>query len=300
MNRKMSGARSGLLKAIAGLNLAMAGAACGGSAFTTAGADASASPTVDAKVAEGAPSDAATAPPDAGAGWCATQAPTHTFCEDFLHGVPGKFIGITAGNGMLMPDPKDYESLPQSMAAITPSLAKKDDSATALGTRDFTTVAGTQFALAAYFKIAKSCFPANGAVDPVSPIVLQFAEQDYGIAIDVIPSGVELVEVTVGADGGQVAGSPKVSRLYAAANLFDSWQLWTLTIDGALVGKSATLSIGNAIVISRMPLSPPISASTALLQHPTLFLGATVKNDQALSPGCKVNVDDVLFDVKTN
>lgn len=291
----MSGARSGLLKAIAGLSLATTGAACGGSAFTTAGADASASATVDAKVPEGA-LDAATAPPDAGAGWCATQAPTHTFCEDFLHGVPGKFVGITAGNGLLVADPKDYESLPQSMAAITPSLLKKDDSATALGTHDFTTVAGSQFALAAYFKIAKSCFPANGAVDPVSPIVLQFPEQDYGIAIDVIPSGVELVEVTVGADGGQVAGSPRVSRLYAAANLFDSWQLWTLTIDGGLVGKAATLSIGSAIVISRMPLT----ISAAFLQHPTLFLGATVKNDEALSPGCKVNVDDILFDVKTN
>jgi hypothetical protein len=296
MNRKMSGARPGLLKAIAGLGLATAGAACGGSAFTTAGADASPSAAVDAKVPDGAPHDAAAAPPDAGAGWCATQAPTHTFCEDFLHGVPGKFIGITAGNGMLLADPNDYESPPQSMAAITPSLAKKADSATAFGTRDFTTVAGTQFTLATYFKVPKSCFPANGLPDPVSIIVLQFTEQNFGIIIDVIPNGVQLVEVTVGADGGQIAGSPKVLGPYVSSNLFDDWQLWTLTIDGGLVAKAASLSIGNATVIPRTPLS----ISAAVLQHPTLFLGATVKNDQALSPGCKVNVDDILFDAKVN
>jgi hypothetical protein len=28
------------------------------------------------------------------------------------------------------------------------------------------------------------------------------------------------------------------------------------------------------------------------------LLGANVKNDQGLSAGCRVNVDDVLFDVK--
>jgi hypothetical protein len=284
----MSGARSGCLKAIAGLGLAAASGACGGDAFTTAEPDAAIAP-IDAKE----PVGEAAAPPDAGAGWCATQAPTHTFCEDFLHGVPGKLVEITSG-GMLVPDKTDFESPPQSMAAITPSLSKKGDSATALGTRDFPTAPGTQFTLAAYFKVASSCFPANGAFDPVSTVVLQFAAQEYGIAIDVTPSGVELVEVTVGADGGQIAGSPKVSRPYTAANLFDSWQLWTLTIDGGLA-KTLSLSIGNASVIPRTTLT----VAAALLQHPTLYLGATVKNDQALSPGCRVKVDDILFDVKT-
>jgi hypothetical protein len=286
----MSGGQLGL-KAIAGLGLAAVGAACGGDAFTTAEPD-GAVVGVETKVPEGSPGDAlTTASPDAGAGWCATQSPTHTFCEDFLRGVPGKFVGVTIG-AMLERDPTDYESPPQSMAAVTLALPKKGDSATALGTRDFSSATGTQFTLASYFKVASSCFPTNGGYDPVSIAILEFPEQGYGIAIDVTPSGVELVEATTGADGG-LAGSPRVTS-FNAANLLDGWRLWTLTIDGGLA-KSLSLSVDGAAVI---PAHTTLRAAAVLLQHPTLLLGANVKNDQGLSAGCRVNVDDVLFDVK--
>jgi hypothetical protein len=289
----MIGGRLGWLKAIAGLGLAAGAAACGGDAFTTAKPDGGIA-GVDAKVPEAGPGDAGTpAPADAGAGWCATQSPTHTFCEDFLRGVPGKLVGVTVG-AMLVPDPTDYESPPQSMAAVTPALAKKGDSATALATRDFSSASGTQFTLASYFKVASSCFPTNGVFDPVSIAVVQFPQQDYGIVIDVTPSSVELVEVTLGADGGQILGSPRVTT-FNAANLLDTWQLWTLTIDGSLTGKSVSLSVGGAAVI---PAHTALKAAALLLQHPTLYLGATIKNDQGLSAGCRVHVDDVLFDVK--
>jgi hypothetical protein len=279
MNQGMSGGRLGWLQAIAGLGVT-AGVACGGDAFTTTEPD-------------GAPVDAPMAAPvDAGAGWCATQAPTHTFCEDFVRGVPDKLVGITAG-AMLLPDPGDYESPPQSMAAITPALPKKGEAATALATHDFSGSAGTQFTLASYFKIASSCFPVSGGFDAVSIAALQFPEDNYGLAIDVTPTDVELVE-TAGADGGNA--SPEITK-FNAPNLLDSWKLWTLTIGGG-IPKSIGLTVGNMTVIpARTPLTG--AKSVTLLQHPTLFLGAAVKNDQGISAGCRVNVDDILFDAKT-
>jgi hypothetical protein len=278
----------GSLMAIAGLGLAGAATGCGGDAFT-AGAE------PDGAVVgtpDGAPGDAPIAAPiDAGAGWCATQLAAHTFCEDFLHGVPDKLVGISA-NAMILADTTDYFSAPQSMAAITPKLTMKNDVATALATHDFSTTTGTQFTLDSYFKIASSCFPGNGSVDPVTVAVVQFPEANYGIALEVAPGGVTLLEIATGADGG-ITSSPQ-QKTFSANNLFDSWQVWTLTIDGG-IPKFVTLTVGGATVIPQTPLK---GAVTSLLQHPTLFLGASVKNDQNLSPGCKVNLDDILVDVR--
>jgi hypothetical protein len=291
----MRGGRLGSLLAVGSLGFAEALTGCGGDAFTSSEPvdGGAASAVSDANGPDVVRIDAAPPPVDAGAGWCATQTTTHTFCEDFLRGVPDKLVGITVG-AMLVPDTTDFESAPQSMAAVTPSLPKKGDSATALATHDFSGSAGTQFALASYFKIASSCFPANGGFDPVSIAIVEFPEENYALAIDATPSGVELVEVTTGADGG-VVDSPKLT-MFNATNLLDSWQLWTLTIDGTLP-KSVALTVGGATVI---PARTALDAkSTLLLQHPTLLVGAAVKNDQGLSNGCRVNVDDILFDVKT-
>jgi|HubBroStandDraft_6_1064221.scaffolds.fasta_scaffold456928_2 hypothetical protein len=297
----MGGGWLGSVLAIAGLGVGAALCGCGGDAFTSAGPDSgldTASIGADARAPDGAPGDAAVdAPmvpaPDAGAGWCATQSAAHTFCEDFLHGVPDKLVGITA-NAMLVPDTTDTVSAPQSMAAITPKLPAKGDSATALATRDFSGATGTQFTLSSYFKIASSCFPSSGQVDPVSIALLDFPDASYGLALEIAPNAVALVELETGADGG-ITGSPEITTL-DTPDLFDNWQLWTLTIDGGLT-KSVTLSVGGTTVTpARTMLKKP--QTTLLLQHPTLFLGAAVKNDQGLSPGCKVNVDDILFDVK--
>jgi hypothetical protein len=288
----MSGGRLGSLLAIAWVGSSVL-PACGGAAFTTGGVSGvDAGPATQDAQPVAASTDAATGS-DAGAGWCATQSATHTFCEDFLHGVPDKLVGLSA-NAMLVPDVIDFESAPQSMAAITPALPKKGDAAAALATHDFSGATGTQFVLASYFKVASSCFPGNGGFDPVSIAILEFPEQGYGLAIDATPSGVALVEVTLGPDGG-VTDTPQVTTFDSPA-LLDTWKLWTLTINGG-IGKSITLTVGGAQVIPSRPLknAPPI----ALLQHPALLLGASVKNDQGLSPGCRVNVDDILFDAKS-
>jgi hypothetical protein len=294
----MSGGRLGSILAIAGLAIVAALGGCVGDAFTAARPDGGPVGT-NAGVPEGAPADVAVdapvvgAPPDAGAGWCATQSAEHSFCEDFLHGVPDKLIGITVG-AMLVPDTADTVSAPQSMEAITPKLLAKGDSATALATRDFSAATGTQFTLSSYFKIASSCFPSSGQVDPVSIAILDFPEASYGVALEVAPNAVALVEIQTGADGG-ITGSPQITTL-DTPDLFDNWQLWTLTIDGGLA-KSVTLTVGGTTVTPARTMLK--KAETALvLQHPTLFLGAAVKNDQGLSPGCAVHVDDILFDVK--
>ena len=121
---------------------------------------------------------------------------------------------------------------------------------------------------------------------------LLFPDDNYELALGVTPSGVDLIEVTTDADGG-VAKTQEQSL--GAAGLLDSWQLWTLNVGGG-IPKSLTLTVGSTTVISsRAGLN---LAPASLLQHPTLFLGAQVKNDQGLSTGCKVHVDDVLFDVR--
>ena len=287
----MSGGRLGSLLAIAWVGSSVL-PACGGDAFTTGsapGVDAG-PPAQDAQ--SGAPSTDAATPADAGAGWCATQSATHTFCEDFLHGVPDKLVGLSA-NAMLVPDMVDFESPPQSMAAITPALPKKGDAAAALATHDFSGATGSQFVLASYFKVASSCFPGNGGFDPVSIAILEFPEQGYGLAIDATPSGVALVEVTLGPDGG-VTSTPQVTT-FDSPGLLDTWKLWTLTVNGS-VGKSIGLTVVGAKVNHSRPQK---NAPLAILQHPALLLGASGKNHPALSLGCRVNVDDILFDAKS-
>jgi hypothetical protein len=290
----MRGGRLGSLLAVGSLGLARALAGCGGDAFTTSDRDGEVTAAPDDAMAPpetGAPPADAAPAVDAGAGWCATQAATHTLCEDFFRGVPDKLVGLTVG-AMLIPDTTDFESPPQSMAAVTPSLAKKGDTATALATHDFSGDTGTQFTLASYFKIAGSCFPGNG-FDPVSIAIVDFPAESYAVVIDVTPSGVELVEATVGPDGG-LNSNPQVTT-FDSAGLLDNWKLWTLTIGGG-IPKTVSLTVGAVTVIPSRALKN--APTVALLQHPTLLLGAIIKNDQGLSPGCKVNVDDVLFDVK--
>ncbi len=290
----MRGGRLGSLLAVGSLGLAQALSGCGGDAFSTSERDGEVAGGPDDAMAPpetGVPRADAAPPVDAGAGWCATQATTHTFCEDFFRGVPDKLVGITAG-AMLIPDTTDFVSPPQSMAAVTPSLPKKGDTATALATHDFSGDTGLQFTLASYFKITSSCFPGNGGFDPVSIAIVDFPGESYAVTLEATPSGVTLVEATVGADGG--FSNPQLTT-FDSTGLLDGWKLWTLTISSG-IPKTVSLTVGTVTVISARALknAPPVVS----LQHPTLFLGATVKNDQGLSPGCRVNVDDVLFDVK--
>jgi hypothetical protein len=250
---------------------------------------------VSTDAATGSEGGANDASAEAGTGWCATQGPDHTFCEDFSRSVPGKLSPLLAGGGSLTADTTDTVNAPQSMLATTPALAAKGDSASALGWRDFPGANGTIYTLTTSFKIASSCFPTGGQADPVTILALSFPGTPYEIAFAVTPGQVQLIEITAAADGG--IGDIQVATFQAADSLLlDTWRPWTLNLNGGLI-KGISLTIGSTPVIPVRGLNSKMVP--LFLQHPDVYFGATIKNDQGLSPGCKVHVDDILLDVRT-
>lgn len=292
----MSGGHTGAFRAIAGASVGCVVAAsmitagnygCGGDAFTTGSSVA----TAEAGASETGASEASAPPVDAGPGWCAVHGAGHTFCEDFLHGVPDQLVEI-ALNGSIAPDSVDFESAPQSMAASAPSLAK-GAAATAFASHDLSKTPGSQFTVSSFFKVAPSCFPSAATPSPISILALNFApEWSYEFVVSVLPTSISLVEVTSDADGGNVKAQQQSVQ---ATGLLGAWQDWTLVIDGSALAKSATLTVGNAVLFNKVSLK---SAPLAALQHPSVYLGLAAKNDATdPSPVCKVGVDDILIDV---
>jgi hypothetical protein len=262
-------------------------AGCGGDAFTTA----TGSETSDASTGDRGALDAG--PVDAGPGWCASHGTGHTFCEDFLAGVPDQLVAV-ALNGTLVADTTDYESPPQSMTASVPALLK-GTSGTAFGSHDLSKATGTQFEVSAYYKVASTCFPEAGQENAVSLLALDFPDTSYELVVALLPTSVELIEVTSDPDGGNTKVQPMSIQ---ATNLVDSWQDFTLSVDGggALAGKTATLTVGNATFFDKVALKN--APTVAFLQHPLVYFGLASKNDGSdTAPACRVGVDDILVDV---
>ena len=114
----------------------------------------------------------------------------------------------------------------------------------------------------------------------------------YEIVIAVLQSSVELVEITTDADGGNMNVQPQV---ISTTGLLDTWQSWTLQVNG--IGRSATLTIGSAVVFTRALKDAP---TLAILTHPQVYFGAATKNDGSdPEPACKVGVDDILVDIRS-
>jgi hypothetical protein len=276
----------------------VAGVSCGGDPFVESDAG-----PVEAGVTGEASLDALRDGPvdgafDAGTAWCVAQG-MHTFCEDFSEGVPGKFqeelVGppgqesISADNT----DLPDAQTPPQSMLAVTPPLSALGDSASALGVASFT-VDGLHCHLEAAIQVGKECY-ANDEKDGVTVALLTFPAQRYAIAVLAASTGPAVVEATYDADGGVMsAASHTLSGAFGA----DQWV--TLTLDTKLsnVGVfaqtfSAALGADPGVKNEKLSLTPFDP------EHPTLALGAGVKDTNSVSGGCRVHVDDVLLDIDT-
>jgi hypothetical protein len=287
-----------LAAAIVALAPALFFAACAGPPFSGTGLTPDAGADADSGIAA---ADAAT-PADASDGgvvgadatppFCA-NAGAHDFCEDFdTNGVPGKFVTVTQstlsiGNGAkVTADTKTYMSAPESALAQTPALLRQNgDQAEALLAATISgssSQPGSRLRMTAEMEIGAGCIAtADGAV------VALVGTGQYSLAIAVLPTEARLVELIYGSDGG-IADAVTHSFSTVPATWFE------LGIQLDLKAKTAIVSIDGAPALDNLPLvlSPPNSASSA-----AVFLGAEVKDSQAISGGCQVHVDNVLFDI---
>jgi hypothetical protein len=275
---------------IAGFFIALS--SCGGDAFSVA-TDAA----VNDSVSLGADANpAGDAPLAAGSDWCATQG-SHTFCEDFSEGIPGQLMSANTGGAALSLDTTNFPpgaDPPRSMLATTPNLPDMGDSAAAVAVLSFPDALGVHDILQADFDVASSCFD-HGDKDGVTVLALSFVEDRYLIALLVQSSGSELLEVTTGLDGGT---SNAAVHPFTTGLPLDKWTIVNLdmNLSGAStsVSDTATVKVNGLEVLEgeKLSLVPALGA-----HHPTLGLGANVKNDTGASGGCKVNVDDVFLDI---
>ena len=274
---------------VSGLFIAIC--SCGGSAFSVGPADSGGADL--ALAGDAAPEDAK--PTGDVANWCGTQG-THTFCEDFSEGVSGQLMSGTTPGATLVLDTTTFPPgahPAQSMAATTPALVNLGDSAAAVGTIGFPDEDGSHDVLEANLDIASSCFD-HGDKDGVTVLALSFVEH-YLLAVVVESDEAELLEVTLGLDGGV---SNAAVHLFSTTIPLDKWG--TVNLDANLgagtadVSQTATVKVNDLVVLSgeKLSLVPVLGA-----HHPTLGLGASVKDDVSISAGCKVNVDQVLLDI---
>ena len=233
--------------------------------------------------------------PDAATGWCQGQG-THTLCEDFGAGVPGKLVPQAAAGSVLSAGDGASAASSPSLLATTSPVSPQDVDTTVFGTF-VSPVAGASFQLQADFRVGSDCF-ANG-YRPVTLVRVDYPDVGYTLAYSVEPtlsgSGYELIagdsEVTP-----QTPGPFAVAGGTSALVPTDQWA--TLTLWANLSGGPT--SSGGFGVRLLGPNAPADGAggglfgpSQAPTSAPTLRIGV-----EAATHGCSVNIDNVLFDVK--
>ena len=276
--------------------------ACGGDAFTLASSvdSGGTTPLPDAHVdAGGGVSGDAGGNADAGGPFCASSG-MHLFCEDFdQNGVPGKFVTIPPDSGgansppRVIADMTTFLSAPESALAQTPALLKAGDQSAAVLATTVVGASGTRLRLQASFTIGANCVAptADGSTSGADGVTLiLMGTGSYALAVVAQPSAAQLVELVGGADGGLANG---IAHEFSALALEPRWV--TLTVDLNLSMHTVTVFVGNAAALQNLPLTfPPAftSASSAAFE-----LGPQVRDVNGISPGCRVRVDNVLFDI---
>jgi hypothetical protein len=270
--------------------LALGGASCSPAFSLGAGFAGDAAPPADAVM----PVDSGGG--DAGALFCATQDAGHTFCEDFSDPpFPGKFKAET-NNGLVSEDTTTLKSPPGSALAATLSQTGSSATATAILSHDFMLAdgVGSHFTLSDWvrFDSTSDCFPTS--MDGVSIAVVTFlnSPSHYTIEIVAFSTVVAIVESTTPADGGAAVLTTHVVTVGTLK--LDEFDPWTVDVDlGA--AKSATITVNGTQGTAQTLTGAPTGLAADLVV-PTLLVGASVTGT---SQGCKVNVDDILFDIRS-
>lgn len=113
--------------------------------------------------------------PAATSGWCQEQG-THTLCEDFDEGVPGKLSPQTTTGAAVSQD-----ATSGALLATTSPISPQNVESTAFGTY-VSPVAGPTLSLQADFKVGSDCF-ANGG-QPVTLVRVDYLDVGYSLGVE--------------------------------------------------------------------------------------------------------------------
>lgn len=267
--------------------MALAGVACTGcgsaatGAYVPTGSSGSSADGGDATTADAGSGDAASN--EETLDWCDAQGASHLFCEDFDHGVPGRLTSKTYGGATVAADVSDYASPPESMWTSTPALAGPHATAGAFGTLSFVTTT-PHLQVQADLQIAPDCV-GNG--DGVTLVVLTV--DAYSVSLRTALGASALVELAYGPDGGLASSA---SHRLTAQIPNNAWSTVVFEVD--LSAREANVTVAGTPTLKDEPLS--LEPSTAGPISATVGLGAEVTNQTGQSTGCRVRVDNLLFD----
>jgi hypothetical protein len=233
---------------------------------------------------------------DASVGFCASVADAgHALCEDFSDlPFPGKFKLVGTNNGTVVLDQAVTRSAPGS-ALATLSGQDAGGVGTALITHQFVVAdgVGTHFTLSDWvrFDSSSDCFPSATQGVAIAAIVFPNSTSHYAIDIVQLLDNVEIVESATPADGGAAVLTPHFVAVGALTE--NQFLPWTVDVTLGLVQKTAVITVNDTQGPTQSLTGAPAAAQD--YSTPTLLLGASITGQ---TTGCKINVDDILFDIR--
>jgi hypothetical protein len=242
-----------LVLALPALPLWIAGAVgCGGPVFSSAASDASTTPSSDA-----AGGDTGGGSGGGGGTFCAVEAGTHTFCDDF-DGPPlaAKWASIEqVGGGTAVTDLTTSYSSPGSLETVAPASVN----ATTRGrvVKSFGTASRVVLACEVWLDATPPKI-LGAAVGGDSVLVVNVGST-YSIAINAHTDQVGYVEESSGGDGGTQVLS---SKDLVATSTLTGWIPVSLTVD--LAHASLSITIGGVQRLASAPITPPSGQSVII------------------------------------
>jgi hypothetical protein len=209
----------------------------------------------------------------------------HAFCEDFNGGsVPGAFDLLEQFQGSVTLDTTTFASAPFSASGKTTALAAADGVAQASLLKNFPAGTG-HYAFGLAVRIDPSCFA--GDPDPVGVVSLLLGKYYYDVRLKVTSSGAAaLVEAGL-TDSGFTTVSHDLDRPVPIG----AWSRIFLDVSFSVLPSPVRVDVDGVPALYGTLTGGPGRATS-----PTLTVGAILANEAGKSPGCEVDVDDVVFD----